>query len=238
MSKKPLPKIALPTMVVTLPLSKVKVKYRPFIVREQKALLLAQESGDQETILATILDVLASCSNGTVDPKTIPTADLAYFFIQLRIASVGSEIKFSINCTECDTTNIINMSLNDIKVSDENIKTDIKLTDTIGITFRLPTMLDAIDIKDSADKSTALLYRLVETMYDEESVYQKSDYTEEEFAEWVGELNESQLSKIEEFVESIPELTHPIEFECYHCKTKNRRLLEGLHSFFRFDANS
>ena len=238
MSKKPLPKISLPTMVVTLPLSKIKVKYRPFIVREQKALLLAQESGDQETILATILDVLASCSNGTVDPRNIPTADLAFFFVQLRIASVGAEIKFSVACTECETVNIINMSLNDVKVSCDNIKTDIKLTDAVGVTFRLPTMLDAIEIKEHKDESTALLYRLIETMYDEESVYQKSDYTEEEFAEWIGELNEHQLSKIEEFVGSIPELTHPIEFDCHHCKTKNRRLLEGLHSFFRFDANS
>lgn len=238
MSKKSLPKISLPTMVVTLPLSKIKVNYRPFIVREQKALLLAQESGDQDTILATILDVLASCSNGTVNPRTIPTADLAYFFVQLRIASVGPEIKFSINCTNCDTTNIINMNLKDVTVSGDNIKPNIMLTDTVGVTFRLPTMLDAIETKGAKDESAAMLYRIVETIYDEESVYQKSEYSEEEFAEWVNELNETQLSKIEEFVNSIPELSHPIEFECHHCKTKNRRLLEGLHSFFRFGADA
>lgn len=233
--KKPLPKVSTPTLVLTLPLSKKRIEYRPFVVREQKALLLAQESRDNDTIMATIIDVIKSCSNSTLDPTSIPTADLAYFFVQLRIASVGPEIKFSVVCEHCETTNVINMNLNDIKLTNESFVRDIKLTNDIGITFRLPTIKDVDEIVDAVDKSTALIYRLVETMYDADTVYQKDDYTEEEFADWLGDLNEDQLSQIEKFINSIPELQHPIEFDCYNCKQKNRRLVEGLHSFFRFN---
>lgn len=236
--KKPLPKVSLPTMVTTLPISKIKVNYRPFVIKEQKALLLAQDSKDKDTILSTIVDVLKSCSNGTVDPDKIPTADLAYFFIQLRIASVGPDVKFTVGCSSCGTPNTINMKLTDIKLDTPTIVTDIKLTDTVGVTFRLPTMTDAMLSDDTRDKTTSMLYRLIETMYDEDSVYEKSDYTFEEFEEWLGMLNEQQLLQIEKYVDSIPELTHTLEFDCYQCKTKNRRLLEGLHSFFRFDTGT
>lgn len=236
--KKPLPKVSLPTMVTTLPISKLKVKYRPFVIKEQKALLLAQESKDRDTILSTIVDVLKSCSDGTVDPDTIPSADLAYFFVQLRIASVGPEVKFIISCSACSEPNTINMQLTDIKLEGVNPITNIKLTDTVGVTFRLPTMTDALISDEGKDKSTSILYRLVDTMYDEDSVYQKSDYTYEEFEEWLGMLNEQQLLRIEQYVDSIPELTHTLEFDCHKCKTKNRRLLEGLRSFFRFDIDS
>lgn len=225
-------------MVTTLPISKIKVKYRPFVIKEQKALLLAQESKDRDTILSTIVDVLKSCSDGDIDPDKVPAADLAYFFVQLRIASVGPEVKFTIGCSSCGTPNTINMQLTDITLECPPIVTDIKLTDTVGVTFRLPTMTDALVKDNSRDKSTSILYRLVETMYDEDSVYQKSDYTYEEFEEWLGMLNEQQLLRIEQYVNSIPELTHTLEFDCHQCKTKNRRLLEGLHSFFRFDVGA
>jgi hypothetical protein len=224
--------------MLELPISKKKISYRPFVVKEQKSLLLAQESKDQETVIATIKDVILSCTNNTLEFDKIPVADLAYFFVHLRIASVGPEVKFSIPCSSCEEKNIIAMSLNDIKLDGSKVKRDIKITPTVGIIFRLPTIEDAFDAFEDDDRSIKMLYNLIESIYDEDSVYSKEDYTEEEFREWIEMLNENQLASISEFIKSIPELKHELKFSCHKCKSENSRTLEGLHSFFRFDNDS
>ena len=237
-TKKKLPSVSAPVMVLTLPVSGQKIKYRPFVIKEQKALLLAQESKDADTVLETIKEVISSCTNGTLEFTKVPTADLAYFFLQLRIASVGPEVRFSIPCTECGSDNVINMSLNDVTIDASNVKTDIKITDTVGIKFKLPTVDDALDVDGTDSKSIKLLYSLIEYIYDEDSVYQKTDYTEEEFRDWIENLNDSQVAKIQEFVESIPTLKHELKFSCSSCNAEQSRLLEGLHNFFRLDLDS
>lgn len=237
-SKKKLPVVSAPVMVLQLPVSGKKIKYRPFVIKEQKALLLAQESKDMDTVLETIKEVITSCTNGTLEFTKVPTADLAYFFLQLRIASVGPEVKFSIPCTSCGADNIINMSLNDVKIDASNVKTEIKLTDVVGIKFKLPTVDDALEVDSSDTKSIKMLYSLIEYIYDEDSVYQKSDYTEEEFRDWIENLNDSQVERIREFVDSIPTLKHTLNFNCGTCNAEQSRLLEGLHNFFRLDTHS
>lgn len=236
--KKPLPIVSAPTLTLELPISKKKISYRPFVVKEQKALLLAQESNDQESVIETIKSVIMSCTNNTLEFDRIPVADLAYFFIHLRIASVGPEIKFSVPCISCEESNIISMSLNDIKLDGSTIKRDVKISESVGIIFRLPTIEDTFDAFADEDRSIKMLYNLIETVYDEDSVYDKSDYTEEEFRDWIEMLNEKQLERIAEFVKSIPELRHDLKFSCHKCKTENRRTLEGLHSFFRLGNDS
>lgn len=237
-TKKRLPTVSAPVMVLTLPVSGQKIKYRPFVIKEQKALLLAQESKDAETVLETIKEVISSCTNGTLEFTKVPTADLAYFFLQLRIASVGPEVKFSIPCTECGADNIINMSLNDVKIDASNVKTEIKITDDVGIKFKLPTVDDVLEVDSSDSKSIKMLYSLIDYIYDEDSVYQKSDYTEEEFRDWIENLNDSQVEHIREFIDSIPTLKHTLTFNCSSCNVEQSRLLEGLHNFFRLDLDS
>jgi len=236
--KKTLPNVSAPTMVVELPVSKQKVKYRPFVIREQKALLLAQEAKDAEVVLETIKSVIESCTSGTLDFDKTPTVDVAYFFLQLRIASVGANVRFSIKCVKCEEDNVINMSLEDVKIDSSNLVNDIRITDTVGIKFRLPTINDAAILDSEAeDKQMKLLYSLIDYIYDEDSVYSKSDYTEEEFAEWLNNLNDVQLSKFANFIETIPELSHTLTFDCHACNHTQSRTLEGLHNFFRFGFN-
>lgn len=234
MSKKSLPIVSAPTMMVELPVSKRKVKYRPFVIKEQKALLLAQESNDADTVMETIKSVIHSCTNGTMEFDKVPTADLSYFFLQLRIASVGPDVRFSIKCESCGHPNTIGMSLQDVKVDDQNIITDIKITPDVGVKFRLPTVEDAFNAEKSEDRSIKMLYELIEYIYDEDQVYQKSDYTEEEFKDWIESLSEQQIQKFSDFSGSIPELRHTLTFNCTECNHTQSRLLEGLHNFFRF----
>lgn len=236
--KKPLPVVASPSLVVELPVSKKKVKYRPFVIKEQKALLLAQESKDPETIVETIKSVILSCSDNTLDFAKIPTADLAYFFVQLRIASVGPEVKFHVECQSCNTNNTIGMSLGDIKVDTSKTVNNVKITDTVGIVFRFPTIDDVFDSSNYMDRSLGMLYNLIDSVYDEDTVYRKEDYTEQEFMDWIESMNDKQLSAIDAFVKSIPTLRHELKFNCVHCGTEQRRTLEGLHNFFRFGSDT
>lgn len=238
MSKKPLPSISAPTLVTLLPLSGIKVKYRPFVIKEQKALLLAQESKDPEVVLETIKSVISSCTQGTLDFGKTPTADLAYFFVQLRMASVGPEVKFSIKCSNCEATNAISMSLADVVLDGSKIERDIKITDSVGIKFRLPTIEDSINAGVDGERSIKMLYQLIECIYDEDSVYEKSDYTVEEFVDWIEGMDDSQVGRIRKFVDSIPQLTHTLDFNCVECNHKQSRQLEGLHNFFRLGTDS
>jgi len=239
MQKKSLPSVSSPTLSIVLPISGIKVKYRPFVIREQKALLLAQQSNDMETVNDTLKSVIDTCTNGTLDFSKIPTADLAYFFIQLRICSVGADVRFNLKCTECKTDNLIELNLEGIKIDNPKIDPIIKLTDKVGIKFRLPTVEDTIKLDkfQGADKAIAMLYNIIEHIYDEDSVYTKQDYSEEDFKTWIEDLNDIQIKKIESFVKDIPDISHRIDYTCSKCNHKNSRLVEGLHNFFRFIDN-
>jgi hypothetical protein len=236
--KKKLPMVSAPTMVANLPVSKLKIKYRPFVIKEQKALLLAQESKDPEVVFETIKSVILSCTDGTLDFAKVPMADLAYFFLQLRIASVGPQVRFGIKCSACQADNIINMSLEDVKVDTSKIITEVKITENVGIKFRIPTVADSVDTDGDDFRSIRLLYTLIDCIYDEETVYQKEDYTEEEFTDWIESLNDTQALEIAKFVESIPDLSHTFEFDCSECNHHQSRTVEGLHNFFRFGSDS
>lgn len=236
--KKSLPSVSAPTLVLTLPVSQQKVKYRPFVIREQKALLLAQESDDVDTVIETIKSVVGSCTEGTLNVSTLPTADLAYFFVQLRIASVGPEIKFGDACDSCGEPLVISMSLSDVSVDASNVITDVKITDSVGIIFRLPTVDDVFESVEDDVASVKMLYQLIDTVYDADSVYDKSDYTEEEFRDWIEGLNEQQLLLIKAFVDSIPALKHTLNVKCSKCGHEQSRTLEGLHNFFRFSSGA
>ncbi len=237
---KPLPVVNSPTLICTLPVSGKKVKYRPFVVREQKALMLAQQSEEQETITETLKDVIRSATGGTLVYEDVPTADIAYFFLQLRIASVGPDVQFTIPCQECEEPFGIQLDLNLIGVDTSKSERNVMITDDIGIRFRYPTVKDAFDVDkyDRSDRNTKMLISLIESVFDADAVYERANYTDQDLENWLMGLNEQQIDRIQHFVDTIPELTHVIEFTCPKCNTHQSRLLEGLHSFFRIGNDS
>jgi hypothetical protein len=235
---KKLPIVNSPTLSCVLPVSRLKVKYRPFVVKEQKALLLAKESDNTESILETLKAVMLSCTDGTLDFEKATVDDIAYFFLQLRIASVGEEVRFSLPCVSCGDSVIINMDLSKVTVDAENRNTIVMITDTIGIKFRFPTFNDTITIDemDTKLKGIGATTLLIESIFDGDEVYNKSEYSDSDLEKWIENLNEDQLGKIEEFFSNIPRLKHELNFTCPHCKTEQSRLLEGLHNFFRLGS--
>jgi hypothetical protein len=190
-------------------------------------------------IYDTIRELILACTFGEVDTNDTPSADIAYFFIQLRIQSVGAELKFSMKCSSCGEDVIINYSLENLSVDMKNYTDTIMLDETTGMKFRIPSLSDAHDLDTSSiDSVLKLLHNILVIVFDSEQVYDKSDYTFDEFKEWIEGFNDEQLEKILKWVNNIPELRHELNFTCNHCKQPNRRLLEGLHAFFRLGDDS
>lgn len=233
--KKSLPKVDLPSLTETFPISKTKVLYRPFIIREQKALMLAQNSDDQGSIFETISNVVHSCTNGTADVKKLSYADLTWLFLKISNASTGPERTVSVTCTDenCATEFLMNINLDDVKIKNADIDPKVMITPTIGIKMRVPTYEDVVFIEDHIDDAVAIIYHLIDMVFDEDQVYLKSDYTQEEFSAWMEGFSDEQLIPFDEYINTLPDLSHEYVFDCPKCGKKHRKLVEGLLGFFR-----
>lgn len=238
-SKKPLPTINHPSLSIDLPLSKKKVKFRPFIVREQQVLLLANQSDDPDSIYATITDVLTSCTGGSVDLETISLCDLSYLFLQMHIASVGSDITLKTECEDpsCKYDILMNFDLSNVGISDAP-ELRIQLTSDVGMRMRYPTYRDTLDLAKIKADAIAAIYLLVDTIYDTDSVYDKTEYELEEFRDWFLTMSDTQLEQVYQFVDKIPDICYDLKYHCPKCKKEHSKRLEGLQTFFRLSASS
>ena len=236
--KKALPKIESPSIVTTLPISKKKVSYRPFVVKEQKAMLLAQASEDRHTINATISDVVNSCTNGSISLGDVPFGDISFLFLQIANASTGPEHKVAVICenAECQHEFIMMVMLDQVTVPNPDVITRLMVTPTVGIVMRIPTYPDLIFMEENADNTVGIIYHLIESIFDEDQVYSKDDYSFEEFSEWFDGFNDTQLKIFDTYVDGIPDLKHTFNYHCPKCKTDHSKPVEGLLSFFRIKS--
>jgi len=237
MQKNPLPTLNSPSLVATLPISKQKVKYRPFVVGEQQALVLAQESEDEDAIFETISDVLTQCTGNTINIKSLSLADLSYLFLQLHIASVGQEIQVTTECenSDCKHEILINLNLNQVYTTEVN-DNKVFLTQDVGIIFNYPTYEDTFALAKYHNDPIAGIYHLIVSIFDSDMVYDKSDYSLEEFKKWFLQMNDDQLGKIYKFVDDLPELVYDLKYTCPKCRHEHSKRLEGLHTFFRISS--
>lgn len=233
--KKPLPKVESPLITATFPISKKKVTYRPFVSKEQKSLLIAQNSEDAQTIYSTISAVVESCTNGTADVDSLAYGDLSWLFLKISNASTGPEHVVSLKCSDEDCRHefLMNVDLDLVQVKNANFDPVVMISNTIGIKMRIPTYSDLIFIESNIDDVDAIIYHLVEQVFDEEQVYLKSDYTREEFIDWLGSFTDEQLMKFDQFVSDIPDLSHTFEYSCPKCGKQYSKPVEGLLGFFR-----
>jgi len=234
--RKALPSVTPLTLVTTLPVSKKKVKYRPFVIKEKNALLLAQQSKDEETILETLVSVIESCSKGEINAREIPLADLAHFFLQLRIASSGNEVKFKTECEKCSTEIVINFDLDGVTVS-ESEDPKILFNDGVGCILRHVNMEDAINNKKYTEDPLSFIRSIIVTIFDSESVYDLSEYSEEDLNNWIETLGDNELKKIENFIIKMPDISHNFVYDCPECKHHHSRELRGLQNFFRLSSS-
>ena len=237
----PLPKIATPTYELELPSTGATVKYRPFLVKEEKVLVIALESEDNKQITNAIKAVLKSCilSKG-IKVEDLPTFDIEYLFLNIRGKSVGEDLEVNIICPDDEQTQVpVTIALDEIEVQkDDNHTNRIKVDDSIMMEMRYPSLDQFIknnfdfNDKNMMDQSFELIASCVDKIYTEDEVWASVDCTKKEMKDFLEQMNSNQFKEIEKFFETMPKLSHSISVTNPKTKVKSEVVLEGLASFF------
>lgn len=226
----PLPKLSIPVYETKLPSTGETIKYRPFLVKEEKILLTALESNENPSIMLAISNIISNCVQSDIKIKNLPTFDIEYLFLQLRAKSVGESINIGLSCKECQTIEECTIDLNDIQVHmDEEHTKKIMLNDTIGIMMRYPK-LDSIERLEKDPMN--VIQECVDMIFTAEETHENGSFTSEELDEFIDSLNTEQFGKIKQFFDTMPSVKHDVSFICKNCETENEITLEGLNSFF------
>ena len=237
----PLPKIATPTYELELPSTGKTIQYRPFLVKEEKLLVLALESEDTKEITTAIKTVIKACiKTRGVKVETLPTFDIEYLFLNIRGKSVGEDLDVNIICPDDKVTEVkVNISLDDIKcVKDENHTNKIKLDDNLMMELKYPSLDEFIktnfDMKEQnqMQQSFDLIAQCIDKVYNEDEVWATEDCTKKELNEFLESMNSSQFKEIEGFFTTMPKLTHKFMVTNPKTKVESEVVLEGLASFF------
>ena len=239
----PLPTIATPTYELTLPSSGKKVKYRPFLVKEEKVLILALESQNQSDITNAVKDVLKKCiMTRGVKVDSLPTFDIEYIFLNIRAKSIGESIKIIVTCPDDGTTEVpVTVYVDEIEVNKpEGHTTDIKLDDKMTLRMKYPSLTQFIENnfetkmtpEQVVEKSFQVIADCMDTIYTEEDAWDASEYSAKERMQFVEQLNSKQYKDVEKFFATMPKLSHSIEVENPNTGVTNTVVLEGLADFF------
>jgi len=237
----PLPKISTPTYELELPSTGQKVTYRPFLVREEKLLVLALESEDTKQITSAIKSVIKNCINTKgIKVESLPTFDIEYLFLNIRGKSVGEEIEVNVICPDDEETYVpVTFNIDDIKVQkDESHSNKIQVDDNIVMEMKYPSLEEFIRNNFDFDEDTTmeqtfeLVASCVDKIYTEEEVWAASDVTKKELMEFLDQMNSNQFKQIEKFFETMPKLSHTVTVTNPNTKVKSEVVLEGLSSFF------
>jgi hypothetical protein len=242
--------MALPTITVmkhelTLPSSGEKITFRPFLVREEKLLMMALQSGEAKDMIRGLKEIIVNCVDKDIKVDTLPPFDLEFIFLQLRARSVGDVIPINYSIPEeickdgkkeCEFN--VEVKLDDIKVQkNKNHKDLISLTDDIKIKMKYPDMeasatMAGVEGVDVVNKTFEIIQQSIEYIIDGEEMHNLSDYTKKEADDFLNSLSTQQFKEIQTFFDTMPKLKHEITAKCKVCGKENERVLEGMGDFF------
>ena len=234
-----LPKLTTPTYELEIPSTDEKIKYRPFLVREEKILLIALESGESKDIITAIKDIVTECTYGKIDLGKMPMFDVEYIFLNIRAKSVGEVSTLRLLCPDDKETYVnVDIDLSEIMVQvDKGHNPKIELTDEMGMIMTYPNIdsLSASGVTDiTADNMLDVISACILQIYDKkgEEVFETKDQTKKEISEFVESLNTKQFKEVQKFFDTMPKLKHTIEVENPKTKVKSKIVLQGLNDFF------
>ena len=227
-----------PKYEMVIPSTKKKVRYRPFLVKEQKVLLLAYESKDRRGIVRSILDTIESCVEEKIDVYKLATFDVDYMFSQIRAKSVGEVVHLNIDCSKCEVKNEASLNLDKIEVDVKKQDMIVKLTDTISLKFKYPDYNYFINDnkfftnESDIDSVLDIIISCLDSIQTNDENLSIADEPREEVQRFIESLTADQFEKVKDFINTIPKLTHQIKFKCINCGEENTRIVEGLEDFF------
>jgi|TARA_B100002052_G_scaffold215371_1_gene197341 hypothetical protein len=238
----PLPKVSTPVFELDLISSNKKIKYRPFLVKEEKSLLIALESGEEKTILNTLKNVLKSCVISRVKIDELPSFDLEFLFLNIRGKSVGESVELLVTCEDDGETQVpLTIQMSDIKldIPDEHSDT-IDLGDDLHLKMKYPSFSQFAEnnffpskVKDNLlDKAFGNVVDCIDQIYNSDEAWSGSDCTKKELMDFIEQLSSSQFQKIEEFFTSMPKLVYKTTVTNPNTKKDNKIVIEGLSNFF------
>lgn len=233
-----LPRIDSPKYELKVPSNGEVVEYRPYLVKEEKILMMAMETKDQQQMIRALRDVIAGCTEGKVQVDNLAMFDLEYVFLKIRSKSVGEVSKIGMKCTSCDHKNEVEINLDEVEVQGE-VKKNIKvaLTDKVGVVLRYPTVKGIqrqLGKQGGNDREVtmAAVASAIESIYDDQAVYNTEDEKASDVVDFLDSLTSSQFKMISGYFEDMPRLKHEVKFTCASCKAENSMTLEGLTNFF------
>lgn len=235
-----LPISSTPSYTLTVPSTGKQVKYRPFLVKEEKALLLAQQSEDPVVMIDTLKKIIAECVNGDIEVDKLATFDIEYIFAQLRAKSVGEIVELIFPCDVCEVEEAkvkVAFDLTKIKVDKSPEHTnDIKLFDDVGVKMNYPN-IEIVNKLQSGDAGNIdqifnIVISCIEYIYTPDEVFYAKEQTNEELTNFLENLTSEQFAKIQQFFETMPKIRQEVEYTCPVCGREHKKYLEGISSFF------
>ena len=237
-----LPKLNVPVYETVLPSTEKVIKYRPFLVKEEKVLLTAMEDGKTETIMNAVKQVLKNCIQSKIDLDKLPTFDLEFLFLRLRAKSVGEEVTIGLKpwgCPQnngelCNKTTEVKVNLEEVKViKDEKHSSKIMLDDNVGIKMRYPD-ISKINIDTGNDMETGMkmIHQSIDMIFTSEETHERDTISEKELEDFIDSLNTEQFAKIRTFFDTMPQLKHTAKYTCSTCGEEKETTITGLNSFF------
>lgn len=239
-----LPILSTPKYTLQIPSTGKNIEFRPFLVKEEKILLLAQESQDSNSMINAIRDLISACTFEKVNINTLPIFDVEYIFIKIRAKSVGGNVSFSFPCLtkECPEKVKLEFNLDDIGVSNlpkkRGAPIKLQLNDQVGITLKYPLFSDSLKLQllneqKNSDIVIEAIASVIESVYDSSNVYYLGDSGPDEIKTFIESMNHKNLDDIMEFIKNTPEVSKEVTFTCPKCKVEHKHVFRGMQSFFQ-----
>lgn len=231
----PLPKLESTKFTTQIPSTKEEIEFRPFLVKEEKILMIAQESEDEKQIMSAMKEIVSACTFGEVNADECTLYDIEYLFLQLRMKSIGETATINLKCDKCGKYTPVEIDLNEVKVvfPVNDLTNTIALTEDIGITLKPLTLKAAAKVAGKSEEVfNQAIIQSIDSVYDADNVYSSSDVTEKELLEFIDSMSHSQLQEVQKYLNDQPVLKHTVKFTCKHDGHENEIELKGIASFF------
>ena len=238
-----LPKQSAPIYNAIVPSSKQEIKFRPFLVKEEKTLLIAQQSNDPQVMLDTLKGIIKNCVRTDLDVEKLALFDVEYLFCQIRAKSVGEMVEMVVMCDKCpeeETKARVKLTFDLTKLEvqfPEGHESKIELFDDVGVIMKYPTLatlkeLEKVD-QNSSETLFKVIIKMIDCIYDSEQVYMAKDQTEKELVDFLENLTQDQFKKLQNFFVTMPKLSKSVEYDCPVCSHHHEKVVEGLGGFFQ-----
>lgn len=221
-----------PKYELKIPSTGKKIKYRPYLVKEEKILLIANESKDPKLITDSIVDTIQACTDNKIKISELTTFDLEYLFIKIRAKSVGENVDMTMPCSECKQRNEVSINLDEVECPVENVENIIVIDKDISVEMQYPSYDKIENSEDETEAVFNIIATCIKAVYSKDERIDIEDEPKETVVAFLDSMTRTQFQKISDFIQTMPQVQHSIIFDCSSCDEHNEIEIKGLQNFF------